>query len=141
MKLLTKEIQQRIPPLYATEDVPLEDKICHVKYFAHWRWYAVEAEAICRKPTKPSETFHVPLKEFEDTIEFIGSGQAYRTAEHGIVEVVDVMFFGLVEGFENEWGYFNLSELLSIKMPPFGHGVERDMYTSLPKLVSEVKKS
>ena len=45
MKLLTKEILKRLPPLYATEDIPLEEKIAHVKFFtpdAGWTWYAVE---------------------------------------------------------------------------------------------------
>lgn len=39
----------------------------------------------------------------------------------------DVQFFGLVEGFEKELGYFWLSELESIK-GPFGLPVERDLY-------------
>lgn len=33
MKLLTKEIAKRLPPLYATEDVPAESKVAHVKFF------------------------------------------------------------------------------------------------------------
>ena len=37
----------------------------------------------------------------------------------------DWLFFGLVELFEKEWGYFRLSELQSIKTP-FGLGIERD---------------
>ena len=31
MKLMTKEIIKRIPPLYSTEDVDAKDKIIHVK--------------------------------------------------------------------------------------------------------------
>jgi hypothetical protein len=45
MKLLTEEIRKRLPPLYSTEDVPLEEKIAQVKFFtpdAGWTWYAVE---------------------------------------------------------------------------------------------------
>ena len=34
-------------------------------------------------------------------------------------------FFGLVDGFEKEYGYFNLDELESIK-GPFGLKIERD---------------
>jgi hypothetical protein len=32
--------------------------------------------------------------------------------------------------FEWEWGYVQLSELQSIKAPPFGLGIERDLYSS-----------
>lgn len=45
-------------------------------------------------------------------------------------------FFGLVIGFEQEFGYFSLQELESIDM---GLGIKRDMYFT-PKPLSEVKK-
>jgi len=35
--------------------------------------------------------------------------------------------FGYVEGLENELGYFSLTELESLKFPPFGLPVERDI--------------
>jgi|PlaIllAssembly_1097288.scaffolds.fasta_scaffold00234_12 hypothetical protein len=35
-------------------------------------------------------------------------------------------FFGYVQGFENEWGYFSLDELESVKV--HGLGIERDLY-------------
>ncbi|GAA1895161.1 hypothetical protein [Streptantibioticus ferralitis] len=35
----------KIPPLYATEDVPSKDKIMHVRYFASWgEWYVAELD-------------------------------------------------------------------------------------------------
>lgn len=37
------------------------------------------------------------------------------------------IFFGYVTGFDDEWGYFSLDELESVK-GPFGLGVERDLY-------------
>ena len=37
----------------------------------------------------------------------------------------DWQFFGLVNGFEEEWGYFCLSELESVDVG-FGLGIERD---------------
>lgn len=40
---------------------------------------------------------------------------------------IDFQFFGLVEGFEKELGYFNLSELESAK-GPMGLPIERDLY-------------
>lgn len=36
-------------------------------------------------------------------------------------------FFGYVEGFEDEWGYFSLRELSDVK-GPMGVGIERDKY-------------
>ena len=39
----------------------------------------------------------------------------------------DRLFFGYVEGFEGEWGYFSLDELLSIGGPS-RLGIERDLY-------------
>jgi hypothetical protein len=40
----------------------------------------------------------------------------------------DWKLFGLVDLHEKELGYFTLSELAAIKAPPFGLGIERDMY-------------
>lgn len=46
------------------------------------------------------------------------------------------IFFGLVEGFERELGYFSLDELQEAR-GPFGLGVERDLYWT-PKPLKEV---
>ena len=48
----------------------------------------------------------------------------------------DDTFFGLVKGFEEELGYFSLSELESITGPA-GLKIERDLYFS-PTLLSEI---
>jgi hypothetical protein len=46
------------------------------------------------------------------------------------------LFFGIVDGFEREWGYFSLAELESVR-GKLGLGIERDLYfTSC--LVSEL---
>lgn len=89
-KLLTKEIEKRLPKLYETEDIPLEEKIVQVKFFTPWTsftWYAVEYDPIERR------------------------------------------FWGYTEvGNEHngdEWGYFMLDELASIR-GPFGVKIERD---------------
>lgn len=37
------------------------------------------------------------------------------------------VFFGLVDGFEKELGYFSLSELESVELP-FGLKIERDLH-------------
>ena len=39
----------------------------------------------------------------------------------------DFRFFGFVQGFEAEWGYFVLSELESAR-GPLGLAIERDLY-------------
>jgi len=39
----------------------------------------------------------------------------------------DYLFYGLVDGFEKEYGGFSLKELESVK-GRFGLGIERDMY-------------
>lgn len=43
------------------------------------------------------------------------------------------IFFGLVDGFELEWGTFSLSEMQAIK-GRFGLGLERDLYFGNPML-------
>ena len=43
MKLLTKEIRKRLPPLYTNEDNP--DPVVQVKFFtpwSNWTWFAIE---------------------------------------------------------------------------------------------------
>jgi len=46
------------------------------------------------------------------------------------------LFFGYVEGLDNELGYFSLSELESLRGPAGLH-IERDLYFS-PKLLSQI---
>ena len=41
----------------------------------------------------------------------------------------DFIFFGYVDGFEGEWGYWSLNELESVK-GPLGLGIERDLHFS-----------
>jgi hypothetical protein len=99
MKLLTKEIMSKLPPLYSQETNP--DPMVHVKFFdptGSWTWYAIE----------------------------------------GSPEDDDFIFFGLVQGFEEELGNFSLNELSSIK-GRMGLGIERDMYFT-PKPLSQVRK-
>jgi Protein of unknown function (DUF2958) len=51
-------------------------------------------------------------------------------------EIGDFLFFGLVHGFEKEWGYFTLSELESVSGPG-GLKIERDLYFTA-KPISEI---
>ncbi len=86
--LLTPEIRERLPRLYAQEKLG-EQTIVHVKFFGilslgQWTWYVTEGEPIdadgelCRRSGQPE---------------------------------ADFLFFGLVCGYETELGYFCLSEL------------------------------
>jgi len=95
MKLLTKEILEKLPKLYSQEEKGLE-AVAIVKFFtpdSNWTWYATEFDG-------------------------------------------DDLFFGLVEGFEKEIGYFRLSELQSVK-GALGLPIERDMYFK-PKTLKEL---
>ena len=86
MKLLTKAILRRLPPLGSQEKKGLKAKAV-VKFFtpdSSWTWYASEFDG-------------------ED------------------------LFFGLVDGFEKELGYFRLSELQQVR-GKLGLPVERDRY-------------
>jgi hypothetical protein len=47
-------------------------------------------------------------------------------------------FFGLVDGYEKEFGYFSLEELESVK-GSFGLGIERDRYFGFDKKISNVQ--
>jgi hypothetical protein len=85
MELLTKELREQLPLLYAQEHEADPLVIC--KFFtpdSSWTWYALE---------------------------FDGAD----------------IFFGLVVGFEQELGYFSLSELQHAR-GPLGLPVERDLH-------------
>ncbi len=95
MKLLTKELRAKLPPLYSTEKD--KDPTAVIKFFtpdSSWTWYATEFDG-------------------EDR------------------------FFGLVDGFDKELGYFSLSELASAR-GPLGLPIERDRWFS-PKPLSECR--
>ena len=50
-------------------------------------------------------------------------------------------FYGLANiGYGWEWGWFSLKELESVKFPPFGLGVERDMYLPAETKVKDIIK-
>jgi len=97
MKLLTKELERKLPPLYSTEKVEIPEKKLICKFFtpdSNWTWYATE----------------------------------YNPKER--------LFFGLVDGFDKEWGYFSLTELEAVR-GKLGLPVERDRYFS-PKKFKEL---
>jgi hypothetical protein len=100
MKLLTNAISKKLPKLYATEGVTMDDKMVICKFFtpwSNWTWYAIEYDG-------------------KDN------------------------FFGYVCGFEDELGYFSLSELKSIR-GALGLKIERDLHFKPCKLSEVMKKS
>ena len=99
-KLMTKELGETIPPLYANEDVKDYDTVLAVAKlfspYSGWTWYVTEWEA-----------------------------------ETGLC-------FGLVQGFEEELGYFDLTELSEVTVLGGVPGVERDLYWK-PTTLGEIK--
>lgn len=113
MKLMTKEIEKKLPALYSQENE--KDPIVVAKFFtpvSNWTWYATEG----------SQVDEAGLMDTE----------AAKT------HPADFLFFGLVAGHEVELGYFSLKELESVE-GPMGVGVERDRYFT-PKPLSEIRK-
>ena len=51
---------------------------------------------------------------------------------------IDFMFFGLVDGFEQELGYFSLNEIMEVKGPA-GLKIERDLYFT-PKALKDCRR-
>ena len=90
-----------------------------------------------RKIPKIGTTDGVPLEQKQIHAKFFGGGSAvWYVAE--MDENADLCF-GWAELLPGcgDWGYFSISELSAVRFPPFGLGVERDLYFS-PKLVSEI---
>ena len=49
MKLLTNDLIAKIPGLYETEEIELEDRVIHVKFFtpwSNWTWYVIEFDGV-----------------------------------------------------------------------------------------------
>ena len=107
MKLMTKEIESKLKPLYYFEKSG-EEPIAAVKFFdptGSWTWYAAEGQK----------------------------------REDG-----DWLFFGAVDGFEFEYGYFTLNELKHAKDGCTGLQalpIERDLYFSPAPLSELMNKS
>jgi hypothetical protein len=110
MKLITKELLRRIPPLYSQENESEPLAVC--KFFmpdGAFTWYVIEGSTREKSGCGFGVNCnHKPLAEYDS-------------------ERDDILFFGYVVGIEPEYGYFSLSELESIR-GSFGFPVERDLY-------------
>lgn len=83
-------------------------------------------------------TEKIPEKEKVAQVKFFnpcGQGTWYGIE----YEPNERLFFGYVELFEGEYGYFSLDELESVKLP-FGLKIERDIHftpTTMEKILEE----
>ncbi|MFP4029674.1 MAG: DUF2958 domain-containing protein [Candidatus Brocadiia bacterium] len=108
MKLLTKKLREKLPDLYSQEDMGGE-AVAYVKFFtpdSDWTWYVTEGS---------------PVATGDDRHDI-----SFAEAEEQGLETRDVLFFGLVDGFAKELGYFRLSELREAR-GPLGLPIERDI--------------
>ena len=124
MKLITREIADKIPRLYA-QDGKGDEATVFVKFFtpdSNWTWFATEADLVLID--EDGNEVRKPLAEYEP---------------EGVIGTNwDVEFFGLVDGLEQELGYFVLSELVSVKGPA-GLRIERDRHFG-PKTIKECRR-
>jgi hypothetical protein len=118
MKLMTKEIEKEFKRIGRQEDV--KDPIVVCKFFnpsGAGTWWATELYYVVRRKDANGgeEIIEVEASKMNGQLD----GQ-----------IVDMNFYGYVSIFgdhNDEWGYFSLSELRSVK-GPFGLGIERDLY-------------
>ena len=70
------------------------------------------------------------LEEAKVIVRFFGGSAATWLVAEGEETEDGWMFFGAVTIWGDEWeyGYFSLKELEGLRFPPFGLGVERDLY-------------
>jgi hypothetical protein len=89
---------------------------------------------IMKKLPKIYQTESTPLAEKEIVCKFFnpcGAGTWYVI--EGQEEDGDFIFFGLVDLHEQEFGYFSLKELESVRLP-HGLKIERDIHFSQSKV-------
>ena len=120
--LVDEASRARLPKIGTKEHLGL-NALAQIKFFtpdAGWTWWASEASALLDDDT------YVGLQEI--------SADDPRIAS--------IIFFGLVDGFELEFGYFTLEELKEIR-GPLGLPIERDRFfepTSLGTLLEKHKQ-
>lgn len=116
---LTPELLGSIPMLYA-QDGKGDDGIAYAKFFlpgTGWTWYVLEGAAV---------------------LDDVNGTEVPLTDPAALGDVQDVLLFGLVIGFEMEYGYFALSEIAAARGFA-GLPAERDLYWE-PTAVSKIKQ-
>jgi hypothetical protein len=96
MKLLTKAIEKKLPPLRSTDEQGYE-AVAQVKFFAlgsSWTWYATEFDG-------------------EDTFFGLVDGLHQELGYFSLKELESVKFLGIIQGIERDinWKPRKLSEL------------------------------
>lgn len=112
---MTKEIEKRFAEL-RSQDGKGEDAIVVVKFFnpcGAGTWWATEIDEY--RMEKSGEYKAVKTLIEKDELEKDGW------------KVDDIIFFGMAEITDKEWGSFSLKELQELKLP-FGMGIERDLH-------------
>jgi hypothetical protein len=128
---MTKELETLFKIVGGQEGNP--DPIVVAHFFnpsGPGNWWAIEMSYVIRKnfttgELEPESTEQIEVEPAEMNREIDG-------------KVLDVIFLGYVSihgDFCDKWGYFDLSELESIKCPPFG--IVRDFFF-VPKPISKV---
>lgn len=81
-------------------------------------------------------TENVPTEEKEIIVKFFSpySNWTWYAVEY---DPTDRVFFGLVHGFEKEWGYFSLDELESAKKGSLNL-VERDLWWKVGTKIKDI---
>lgn len=75
----------------------------------------------------------------EVLVKFFGGAYTFLVTEGEKQEDGNWVFFGKMNhGWGWEWGYVTLSEIENTKVPPFGLGLERDMYLTSGATVGEL---
>lgn len=75
----------------------------------------------------------------EVLVKFFGGACTFLVTEGEKQEDGNWVFFGKMNhGWGWEWGYVTLSEIENTKVPPFGLGLERDMYLASGATVGEL---
>lgn len=90
-------------------------------------------KAITSKIPKLYSTEKIDLKDKKIVCKLFTpwAGWTWYVVEGDLQPDGDWLFWGLVDGFEKEWGYFTLSDLLKLK-GPYGLRVERDLHFGTP---------
>ena len=97
-ELITKELEERLPGLYATDGRRGKVAVAHLfAAWADWDWYVVEYDPVER------------------------------------------VAFGLVNGFESEYGYFSIAEMEEMNRGAGFEVIERDEHFS-PQPVSDFER-
>lgn len=102
------------------------------------RWQQIKrltGQSGIEKKRKPSEIAYAREEEKRQLSR--GAEEQAQGYSGEIHKVVDYLFFGLVHGFEKEWGYFSLKELESVT-GPHGLKIERDLYFE-PTKIKDIK--